>query len=647
MSIPGTAITKTLTVHQRSGYSALTVSVSVSPPSEVWTATGELLASMIPRSTTVNGTTDVSLVLPVSDQTGFVDANRPYDNDFYYTVKATYTSAQDPNLKYIATKTYSPVSASPSGQDFELLPQEGNSSNPPAPGPSTGAEPAGLSSSTITALKSLFPGSAYVAPKSIGRLGVRWGFMGDSITDSSLTWPTFGPQWWAVAASMSGGRFWPAVMAGVAGQTTTQMLARIATNFPVRSIDVGFILGGTNDVSQAFPLATTASNITAMVSYLRSIGVQPVLGLIPPRAVSTGFQANVSAVNAWIKKFGSKNAIPVVDFFSVLVNLPNGEYIPALTADGVHPTPAGHLLMAQKVISTLDHMLSSTSADVVPLSFTDPVNLVPNGFFQTWATAPTVPTITVAHAAASSTLGAGTYYYKVGYVSAFGESLPSNEVTVVASAGDAVTITIPPLSNWQKLVIYRGTASGSEALLAEVAATGSSANTYVDNGSVTPGTAVPQTVDHYAAPGSWTAQTGAGSIQLTKVTTDTDFRGTAIDMVGRLGTLAELINGFTFATPPNAGDILAISFKIKTPVTATVSRAEMYLRNAGGTNVSTFGLSNVTSDALGTGVHLFYGEIACPASITNARIDLLTISTGQSFRFGEFSLINLTALGAA
>ena len=98
---------------------------------------------------------------------------------------------------------------------------------------------------------------------------------------------------------------------------------------------------------------------------------------------------------------------------------------------------------------------------------------------------PTAPTIATA---SGGSLAAATYYYKVTNTNLVGETLPSTEASQVTSASGKNTLTLTPDASATSQKIYRSTTSGAEVYLATV---GGAVTSFVDDGSLTPGTATP------------------------------------------------------------------------------------------------------------------------------------------------------------
>jgi lysophospholipase L1-like esterase len=157
-------------------------------------------------------------------------------------------------------------------------------------------------------------------------------FMGDSIT-----------QFWSL----------PASNLGVAGNDTTQMLARFPAEVSGHSYRAVVILGGTNDVRiTTLPIErevdSAIANIQTMASMAESQNLIVVLCTIPPM---TGADDRVQALNAKIAALAEQNHFKLVDYYTPMAGHP--EYF----KDGIHPNDAGYLVM------------KTALAGVMPLSY--------------------------------------------------------------------------------------------------------------------------------------------------------------------------------------------------------------------------------------------------------------------------------------
>ena len=207
-------------------------------------------------------------------------------------------------------------------------------------------------------------------------------YLGDSLTEQGGLLPamadqTRGNAFWPWAQFLTGHRLKFLKNAGIGGQNTAQMLARVQAD--VIALNPGWchILAGTNDIGQAVATATTKANLTAILDALDAANVRPILGTIPPRDTYTGtMRADTANLNAWIKELGrTRRNLTVVDYHAALTDPANGKFVTGYAVvDGVHLTNkggyAGGRLLADAIkvlVPPLDTLLSDPS---------DPTNLI-------------------------------------------------------------------------------------------------------------------------------------------------------------------------------------------------------------------------------------------------------------------------------
>lgn len=224
--------------------------------------------------------------------------------------------------------------------------------------------------------------------------------LGDSITagNNDIVNNFYGENsWFQQLIVRSKGKVQYVYNAGIPGNTTTQMLARIQTDVIEKKPKLCFILGGTNDVSQNIPVSTTKSNIEQMITILLTNKIAPVLCTIPPRNDAT-LQTGVSKVNINVRSLASKYGLHLIDFYSSLVDPSNGFYKngTTLSGDGVHPTAAGAKIMSSVVEQVL---LPSLPVFSTPLAHNNVsgINLINNGLFLNDTNADGVPDSWVAY----------------------------------------------------------------------------------------------------------------------------------------------------------------------------------------------------------------------------------------------------------
>lgn len=229
---------------------------------------------------------------------------------------------------------------------------------------SSGASPTstgtigGVDMATQTELNALSAATAPISAIPRGNLTV---FLGDSTTlasDGPAT-QVLGESWPVYLAMVSGQRFRYVRNAGVAGDTSTQMLARFDTAVTPYSPNIVTILAGINDIAQGVVLTTFQANIIAMVAKCLAINARPVLATITPNSsgAPTNTKEQVQRFNSWLKRYAAQQKIDILDFYSVLVDPTNGSYLSAYNADGVHPSTAGMMAMAVHANAVLGPLL--------------------------------------------------------------------------------------------------------------------------------------------------------------------------------------------------------------------------------------------------------------------------------------------------
>jgi lysophospholipase L1-like esterase len=170
-------------------------------------------------------------------------------------------------------------------------------------------------------------------------------FIGDSIT---YNWS----QNWAGQQATFTQNNWLNV--GVIGLTSRQIAALFEPDVVDLQPQAVHILAGTNDVYPGWQLSDTSNNIQAMVEKAKKNHIAVVIGTIPPWGPGAlpeeadpspqRFQ-RIDQLNQWLTQFAAEQGIQIVDYHSLLVAANGENYIPALTVDGVHPSPAGYAVM--------------------------------------------------------------------------------------------------------------------------------------------------------------------------------------------------------------------------------------------------------------------------------------------------------------
>jgi len=231
-------------------------------------------------------------------------------------------------------------------------------------------------------------GGPSFAPVGRSVYGNRWVALGDSITQAASTSSSFGDGWPTYAGLLSAQRINLVYNAGIAGNTSADILSRVQADVISKSPTFCTIKAGTNDVNQGIAFTTYVANMVAIVRKLREAGIAPVLCTIAPRASK---RAGTSQTNAWIRRYAAQEGIPLIDFNTLLTEPSTGGYISAYdSGDGTHPNAAGYLAMGNLVNTVLAPFLPPWSPPL-PTENADGTNLLPNGLFLTDANADGVP----------------------------------------------------------------------------------------------------------------------------------------------------------------------------------------------------------------------------------------------------------------
>jgi lysophospholipase L1-like esterase len=281
------------------------------------------------------------------------------------------------------------------------------------------------------------------------------------------------------------------INAGIGGNTSTQMLARID---PLLTDDVGLLVleAGANDSKVAgFTPAQFASNMDEMVQRARVKGIPVVMVGVPPKEASVTsdnarFMANIDIYNSWMRFYCQTNGIPFADIYPDLADPTTFMLKSSLANTEVqHINSYGHEIIAQVVARRMREALVVAT---VPEKSQRAINLVANGFMAGegstggltglpagWTRiSPTGPTFTI-ESDTSGVLPGGRW---------LSASMPSGTTTatvqasigLTAKAGDVIAISgvilIEDLSgDWENNCVA-GTANAYMELRREAAGTG-------------------------------------------------------------------------------------------------------------------------------------------------------------------------------
>ncbi len=276
---------------------------------------------------------------------------------------------------------------------------------------------------------------------------------GDSLVAGSSTFNSgvwqFGNSFAELSVYRAGPQFQLLSNAGIAGDHTSQMLARIYTDVLAYNPDVVYLLGGTNDLAVGMTNAAKASmmnNLEKMVRILLKAGIEVFLMSVPPN--NTNFQA-AKDVQYFYYALAQYYQLPFADMYRMTVDpATNGQFLSGYTADGTHPSNTASDVFASEVGAVLGDIINSTSmpymAAVSETSTGNYSNLIRNGTFanQTSPPAPDGWTISVVNAnyttASASYPYTGSNFKYVSTASGGKLALSGSNITTGFAVGDSM-----------------------------------------------------------------------------------------------------------------------------------------------------------------------------------------------------------------
>jgi lysophospholipase L1-like esterase len=141
--------------------------------------------------------------------------------------------------------------------------------------------------------------------------------------------------------------------AGIPGNTTAQMRARLARDVYYYDPDVLFVLGGTNDLGLGISGSATIANLRAIIVGAKAHKIRVILLLVPPDSY-TSMAAKVDSLNQAIINLANSQRVSWVDIHGPLTN-GNGVYFPKYTSDGLHFSDLGAQVVANTIRNRVAH----------------------------------------------------------------------------------------------------------------------------------------------------------------------------------------------------------------------------------------------------------------------------------------------------
>lgn len=139
---------------------------------------------------------------------------------------------------------------------------------------------------------------------------------------------------------------------GVNGESVADMRARVPEVIRDQP-DVVIITGGTNDAFEGIPVEQVGNELTDLIDQLQAKTSSTIILGLP---IPLDYQAEELFLNQyrdWMRNFAAERQLPVIDFYSALLDQQKGGILAQYNADGVHPNREGFERMAMEAYSLL------------------------------------------------------------------------------------------------------------------------------------------------------------------------------------------------------------------------------------------------------------------------------------------------------
>lgn len=225
-----------------------------------------------------------------------------------------------------------------------------------------------------------------LAGKPQYRQGYTAVFLGDSITAGSGSSGGEKQQWPVALCMLSKGKIRMLRNAGVVGETSGQILARVDSQVVPYAPDLCFVCGFTNDTDTATAISVTLASLEEIFNKLISNGIVPIFISGPPYTSTTANKSNQENRNSSIKILCDYMDIVHIDPWKFVLDEVTGDWITTYTSDNKHPKPIYYRQVAQNILNELNIY---GSVNKHSYSNVDASNKISNGLFLNGTTTPT------------------------------------------------------------------------------------------------------------------------------------------------------------------------------------------------------------------------------------------------------------------
>jgi lysophospholipase L1-like esterase len=204
---------------------------------------------------------------------------------------------------------------------------------------------------------------------------------GDSIMQASDGVASgYGGSWFSKLAELSGQRIQRVRNAGIAGNSTTAMLARLNADVLTQRGDIVVVEAITpNDDPATVTLAQQQRNVRSIIEQCLYRNKRVIVCDGPPNN-NPAIAARMRTMSTWVRSLATQMGLDVIDLFTPVGDPATGAWLPGFTADGVHPNAAG-----QDAIATFNAARVPDDLRPAPVlaNLGDTTNLITgNGLFE-------------------------------------------------------------------------------------------------------------------------------------------------------------------------------------------------------------------------------------------------------------------------
>ncbi|NLT96143.1 MAG: hypothetical protein GXW85_11575 [Clostridia bacterium] len=142
---------------------------------------------------------------------------------------------------------------------------------------------------------------------------------------------------------------------GVSGDTFKDMLNRFNKDVLIYKPEYCIVMGGANEAYQHIPQPVLKENFLEIIKKLKQIECNIIIGM-PTPVEDEPLEKYLQEIREWYKDFSRQNHIPILDFYSLMLNKDTNKINGSLFIDGCHPNKIGYQLMGQYALKILGEL---------------------------------------------------------------------------------------------------------------------------------------------------------------------------------------------------------------------------------------------------------------------------------------------------